>query len=255
MGVTSSVRVVMLVVLLALLRLSQVGGQFDAMMFQEKPPQAQSRQELYAFLHLVDNSDSDQLLALTDQFIKTFSKSEFLAFVHRMRMNAYRQINEYQRAIEAAEKALELNPQDIDVLLGIANLLPQQATDQSSVVLSTAEGYAQRALKEIVALKAPRTLSLDNWEQTVGAMRASAHCALGVVALKRGRYSDSVAEFEICTRQNHAAAGPQFYMFGVALLLDRKVEQARAALQRAAELGPEVVKAQAEVQLRSLEKK
>ena len=230
-------------------------GQLDVMVFQEKAPQAQTRDELFAFLDLVDNEHANKLLALSDGFLERFPKSEFLAFVHRLRMNAYREMSDLENAVRAAEKALELNPQDINVLLGVANLLPQQTTRPSSVVLSTAEDYAQRALKEIAALKAPRTLSLDNWEKAISTMNASAHCAIGVVALKRGRYSDSVSAFEICTKQDAMASGLQFYMFGIALLADRNVERAIAALRRAAEMGPESVKAHAEGQLRSLEKK
>jgi tetratricopeptide (TPR) repeat protein len=255
MEMNSSFRIVVLVGLLVTLSSYRSYAQFDAMMFEHKPPQAQSRAELYEFLDLVDSAKSREFLALTNLFIERFPRSEFRGFVHRMRMNAYRQINEHQSAIEAGERALELNPQDIDVLLGLANLLPHQATDPSSVVLSTAEGYAQRALKEITALKAPRTLSLDNWEKTVSAMKASAHCALGVVALKRARYSDSVAQLEICTTQNPVATGPQYYMFGVALLSQGKFEHAKAALQRAAELGPKMVTERAEAKLMSLEKK
>lgn len=251
----SSLRGVVLVALTTGLSLPHAYGQLDAMMFQERAPQAQTRQELYAFLDLVDNTDFNKFLALSDQFIERFTRSEFLAFVYRMRMNAYREMNDHRNAVAAAEKALELNPQDINVLLGVANLLPQQATRPSSVVLSTAEDYAQRALKEIAALKAPRTLSLDNWEKAISTMNASAHCAIGGVALKRGRYSDSVSAFEICTKQDAVASGLQFYMFGIALLADRNVERAIAAFRRAAEMGPESVKEHAEGQLRSLEKK
>jgi tetratricopeptide (TPR) repeat protein len=257
MGMNRSSRAVVLVGLLVGLPAYRSYAQFDAMMFEHKPPQAQSRVELYEFLDLVDNAKSAEFLALTNLFMERFPRSEFRGFVHRMRMNAYQEMNDYHNTVEAAQKALELNEQDIDVLLTLANVLAHgvQSNHPSSVTLNAAEGYARRALEEIMALKAPRTLSLDDWEKTATAMRASAHCALGLIALKRARYADSVAAFEICTRENPKAAGPQYYLFGVALLENNKVDQARSALKRAAELGPEVVKAQARAQLRSLENK
>jgi tetratricopeptide (TPR) repeat protein len=251
-----SLRIVVFTTLLAGLPHSEAYGQLGAMVFQQTPPQAQTREELYAFLDLVDNSKSERFFILASEFVERFPRSEFGGFVHRMRMNAYREMNDHHNTVRAGEKALELNQQDIDVLLTLANILPHgiKATDPLSVTLNTAEGYARRALKEIMALKAPRTLSLDDWEEAINVMKASAHCALGLVALKRGRYSDSVAEFEICTEQNTRATGPQYYMFGVALISEGKSEQARSALQRAAELGPKLVTEQAEAKLRSLEK-
>jgi tetratricopeptide (TPR) repeat protein len=249
---SSSLRIAVLIPVLAGLAHLEAYSQLDAMVFQQKAPQAQTREELFAFLDLMDIAPVDNFLVLGNEFIERFPKSEFLAFVHRLRMNAYRDMNDHKRAVQAAEKALELNPKDINVLLGLANLLPRQATGQSGVALSAAEGYSRLALNEIGALTAPRSVSLDDWEKTVSVMKASAHCALGTVALMRRRYSESVKELETCTNRNPAVDGGHYYILGMALRADGKPDQATIALKRAIELGPDAVKAQAEIQLKAL---
>jgi len=80
-------------------------------------------------------------------------------------------------------------------------------------------------------------------------MKAGAHEALGMIEFKRGRYSESVAEFEKSTRQNPLAGGALFYRLGMAYLFSGSPNQARTALRRASELGPEAVRTKAEEQL------
>lgn len=83
-------------------------------------------------------------------------------------------------------------------------------------------------------------------------MKAMAHEVLGIVAFERGHYAESVAEFETCTRQNPAANGAQYYRLGIAYLFKGDYDQAKVALQRASQLGPEIVRAKAERQLAKL---
>ncbi len=212
---------------------------------------AQSRQELDAFLDIVQFSQTEKIVSLTTQFGERFPKSEFLSQVYRMQMKAYKGLNDYKNTVAAGEKALELNPHDADTLLTLVNVLPYgiHGSDDSSAILGKAESYARRALDEISSLKSARTVPLAEWLKVTAQMKASAHEALGIIAFRRGHYSKSVAEFEICTSQNPFADGAQFYRLGMAYLFNGNPGQARAALKRASELGPDIVSLRAEEQL------
>jgi tetratricopeptide (TPR) repeat protein len=226
-------------------------AQFDTMIFEPKVPQAQCRQELDAFLDIVDPTQPERTIALVQQFVERFPDSGLLSQVYRRKMKAYKELNDYQGTVVAGEKALELNPHDVDVLLTLAVVIPHGYRDSqpSSSRLDKAKSYAQRALEEIQTLKAAKTVALDQWLMVTAQMKAIAHEALGIVAFKRSRYRESVTELEECTRLNPVADGTQYYRLGIAYLFSGDSFRAKAALQRAVELGPDVVRKSAQEQL------
>jgi tetratricopeptide (TPR) repeat protein len=244
--VTSPVSVFILLLCLPV----RLSAQFDSVIVERKPAQAQSRQELDAYLDIVQSHEPEKIVSLAARLAQQFPDSEFLGHVHRLEMAAHLVLNDYQNSIAAGEKALKLNPRDLNALLTLAKVLPNgmKETD-SSAILDKAENYARQAIEEISALKAPRTLPLGEFRRVTAQMKASAHEALGIIAFKRGRYSESVAEFEKSTDQNPLADGALFYRLGMAYLLNRNPAQAKIALKRASELGPEVVRKKAEEQL------
>jgi tetratricopeptide (TPR) repeat protein len=236
---------------------SSLLGQFDMMIFQSQAPQAQCRQELDSFLDIVEATQAEGVISSAARFKKQFPESEFLSQVHRMEMKAYKGLNDYKNTVGSGERALAINPHDVDTLLTLANVLPHgvKEGDDSQDVLSKAENYARRALDNISSLKAARTVSLADWLDLISQMKSSAHEALGMIAFKRGRYSESVAELEEGTRLNPVADGAQYFKLGTAYLLNGDPAKAKTALERAFHLGPEVVKSLAQEQLLKVEKK
>jgi tetratricopeptide (TPR) repeat protein len=130
-------------------------------------------------------------------------------------------------------------------------MLPHHASISATAeaVLSKAESYARRALEGIASLRAERSISLENWQRQTGQMKATAHSALGLIALNRGQHSTSIAEFETCISQNPSADGAQYYMLGLAYRLNGNAAHAATAFRRASELGPDLVRARAQKEL------
>jgi tetratricopeptide (TPR) repeat protein len=230
-------------------------GQLSQFVVEPRPPQAQTRQELKAYLDVVQDDDPAQTIRLISRFVQQFPKSEFLSQLYRRKMHAHRSLNDYKKMIQAGEKVLETNPFDVDALLTLAAFLPNQDADSKDYegVLDKAENYARRVLEEIATLKAARTLPLADWLALLQRSRASAHESLGVVAFSRRKYAESVTQFELCTRENPAAEGSQFYRLGIAYRYIGKKEQAMTAFKRAIDLGPEAVMAKAKEQLFELQ--
>jgi hypothetical protein len=233
-------------------------AQFDMLVFERRPPQARSREELNAVLDIVQAEDRNQIVFLCAEFRKQFPGSEFLGQVYRMEMHAYGRLDDYQKTVEAGEKALEMNSHDVDALLTLANVIPNGVNDptvESAALLDKAEGYGRRALEEISGLKATRGVPLDTWRKLTGRMKSSAHEALGFIAFKRGRYAESVAELEKSVSLNPEPGGSVFFRLGVAYLYEGKPLEAQVALERSSQLGPELIRAKAEEQLARLGKR
>lgn len=174
-----------------------------------------------------------------------------------MEMHAYRTLDDYKNAVVAGRKALDWNPSGVDALLTLANILPNRAEDSKDrdAILSEAESYARRTLSALSSLRAARTVPLMRWLKMKAQMNASAHEVLGQVRFKRGRFAESVAEFEICINQNPVPDGAQFCKLGVSYLFSRNPNQVRIALKRASSPGSETVRARAETLLTELETK
>ena len=62
---------------LGVLRLP-LSAQFDMVMVDPKPPQAQSRQELDTYLDIVQSHEPARIVSLASRFAKQFPESEFL---------------------------------------------------------------------------------------------------------------------------------------------------------------------------------
>jgi tetratricopeptide (TPR) repeat protein len=227
-------------------------AQFDMVVFEKRPPQAQSRQELNSVLDIVQTTDPQKVVSLCTDFQKQYPTSEFLGHVYRMEMHAYGGLNDSPKVIGTGEKALGVNSHDVDALLTLANAIPNGVSDltpESAALLDKAEGYARRALDDIDGLKATRGVTLDRWSKLTGRMRSLAQEALGFVAFKRGNYAASVAELEKAIRFNPEAGGPLFFRLGVAYLYDGKLLEAQVALERSSALGPEYIRTKAREQL------
>lgn len=228
--------------------------QLDSYVVEAKPPQARSREEFKAYLNLAQASDPQEMLNLAAVLLSRFPESEFQAQAHRIRMHAYRSLEDVENTVEAAEKALAANPLDVDTLLTLASVLPNQnaGAKDFDLVLQRASDCANRALQELAVLKASRSVLLSDWRAFLRRSRASAHESLGVVAFKREDYTESVKQFEQCVRENPAEEGSQLFRLGVAYQFTGNKEKALAALERAIILGPDVVAAKARLQLTEL---
>ena len=164
-------------------------------------------------------------------------------------MHAYRSLEEVEKTVEAAEKALAANPLDVDTLLTLASVLPNQnaGAKDFDFVLQRASDCATRALQELAVLKASRSVLLSDWRAFLRRSRASAHESLGVVAFKREDYAESVKQFEQCVQENPVQEGSQLFRLGVAYQFTGNKDKALAALERAMVLGPDVVLCQGQV--------
>jgi tetratricopeptide (TPR) repeat protein len=235
-----------------LLNTSWLHAQYD-LIIEPKPPQANSRDELDLYLKVYQVRDPAKLIESAAGFAKLYPASEFLGQIHRLEMRSYQAMDDPQNTMAAVEKLLSIRPKDAEALLTLAKVLPSLKHDQDAN-LNLAEKHAKSAMQEIAALRAPRTISVKEFEAIIGAMQSRAHEAMGVIAFQRQQYAQSVKEFETSLRLHPAAEGGLYYRLGVAYRFMHNRHKAEIALRRAAELGPEAVRSRAQLQLSELKR-
>lgn len=237
---------------------SQSWAQFDQLLSPKQAPQAQSQQELDEYIEIVYAGVPKEKIQRSEAFISRYPDSNLQGMVCQGLMLAYQEMGDYQGLIASGEKALQIQPDNLNTLLTMADAIPNGVSGNGAgdrLRLAQAEQYARRIFDGIDRMKLPRSVSRERWQRLSKEMEASAHEALGHVASKRGQWQEAVTEFELAVRQSPSPRGRQFYRLGVACMLAGSDPSAQAALHRAAELGPDEIRTMAKAVLKRIDDK
>jgi len=123
--------------------------------------------------------------------------------------------------LEAGEKEVELNPNDAPVLAVMGQALARtynaKAPDAAKQ-LDKAELYSKRAIEITPTLTSRRTLLTKRSANAKNDTLVMAHSGLGLVYIRRGKFSDAVPELEQSVKaDSHPEPDPvNYYLLGVA---------------------------------------
>ena len=231
-----------------------VPAQFGPLLNTNQAPQAQSQEELDAYLAVYASADPRFTVAMADQFTSRYPRSEFLGLAYQCQMSAYQRLNDYEGVLRAGEKALALVPENLNTLLTLAAVIPNGVTGRpdASRRLAQAETYARKALSQLGEMKIPREIALEKWETMKAGMESDGHEALGHVSIKRGDLAGAIQEFRAAALGNPAPSGRQFLRLSSAYLLAGQKDAAEHAAERAAQLSEGDLHRLALEQLRTL---
>ena len=241
--------------LLAVLEISPLlHAQLGPLLSPFQAPQAKSQEELDIYLQVVSSSDPLKTIREVEDLASKYPKSDLLGVALQYEMLAYQQINNFDSLLAARQKALRLQPNNVNSLLTLALAIPQGASQRpdESELLKQAEDDARQVIQELARARIPRRISMEQWKFIREEMDSRAHEALGSIAMKRGNLAVAIAEFQVAASSNPRLDGGQFYRLGVAYARDEKIDFARKALQRAVNLGPREVQELASTELKKL---
>lgn len=162
-------------------------------------------------------------------------------------MLAYQQMDNYEGTVSAGKSALGLDPDNLHVLVTLANVIPNSGGGRrpDRAQLDEATNYARQALDRLTVQKIPRNLALEEWQGIRLRIEVSARAALGLISLLRGQALEAIRELEWVTGHDPAGDGVQFLRLGSAYASARNYCAAGRAFARAAILGPEPVRVRA----------
>ena len=238
-------RAITLAAILAFLETSALlHAQLGPLVSPFQAPQAKTQEELDIYLQIVTESDPSKTVREVEEFAARYPKSDLLGTAYQYEMFAYQQLNDFGGLLGAGQKALKLQPKNVNTLLTLALSIPESVGQRpdSSELLGLAEGYAHQALEELPKMHIPRRISMEQWNVMQAEMGSRAHEALGSCMMRRGKPEDAIAELKAAILASPKPEGHQFYKLGLAYAKDGKMVDAREAWRRAAKLGPEAVR-------------
>jgi len=194
-----------------------------------------------AFFNL-GNADPAAVISSGEEFLSKFPGSRYREMVYSRLTQAYMSTDQLDKFIVAGEKALEINPNNVDVLsaLSYGMLRRFNANDlDAEQKLIKVENYSKKGIELLTTLPKPELITEEDFARAKNQKLAMCHSGLGFSYFFRQRYADAVTEFQQATEIVADPDPVDFYLLGASYQNSRRLEEAANAFGRCSEIdGP-----------------
>jgi tetratricopeptide (TPR) repeat protein len=206
-------------------------------------PAPPSPEELAAYKAFSDSlakkgKDVQNTIRLGEDFTKKFPESRFNATVYASLAAAYQSQNREADMFAAAEKSIELNPDQVDALSLMAWAMPRRL-DQNDLALAQklqrSEDYGRHCVELLENMTKPEGVDEADFTTSKSEKLSMCHSGLGIVLLYTDRYTDSAAELEKATTLSLNPDPVDFFMLGRAYDLLKRFHDSVTAYEKCAE--------------------
>jgi tetratricopeptide (TPR) repeat protein len=207
-----------------------------------KAPKVNKAEEAaYKGVLAAQGGDPVMQIQVGEDFITKFPMSKYVGGVYGMLTTAYYTSGNTDKMFAAGAKALELNPDNVDVLALLAMAIPRRVksnTPDGPQQLEKAEVYAHHAIELIPALAKPDTVDDATFEKAKNDKLALAHSGLGLLAIDHQKYDDARTELTQAVQLASAPDPVDYYLLGNADAQSSFLNGAIAAYEKCAATGP-----------------
>ena len=177
----------------------------------EAPPQAakapawKTRDEYDAFNAMATEKDPNKKITLADAFLTKYANSDFKDSAYLVEMQTYQQLNQTDKAVESAHKAVEANPDNLPGLRFLSFTYPflyKPDEADAKTKLSRADSDAHHGLDVLSKLQKPTGATDEQFQQGVKEFRAVFNSCIGFVALQNKDYPNAITALKAATDDN-----------------------------------------------------
>ncbi len=200
------------------------------------PPVNKAEEDAYKTL-FETKGNAERKIQLGEDFLKKFPQSRYVENVYSQLTAAYLAAGQMDKMFAAGEKAIELRPDDVDVLSLLAWVMPRRigaSTLDADQKLDKAGKYGKQAITLLVALPKPAPLTDEDFTRAKNEKLSMCHSGLGVTYFHRQRYADSAAELEQATKLSTTPDPTDYYVLGLAYMNTRRYGDAAGAFGQCA---------------------
>ncbi len=181
-----------------------------------RPPQAKTKEEFDAYKAGAALTDPNQVLAAADQFVQKYPDSELKELLYVQAMNGFAQQNNAEKEIEAARKAVGIDPHDPNPLIHVASALVEITHDNDldkDQRYAEAAKDAQAAIDNInTGLHIPPNISEAQVQAVKSSILTLAYETLGVIAMQKQSFADAETNFQKAADISKAAPVARIYL-------------------------------------------
>jgi tetratricopeptide (TPR) repeat protein len=179
---------------------AQQGSAQPAAPQAKRPPQAKTQPEFDAYKAAMSSTNDPGALEKTaDDFAAKFPDSELRVVLYRTAMHSYQSSNNADKMLEMGRKALKLDADDPEALIGVAEVLAERTRDtdlDKDQRLDEAMKFAQRAVATVdTDVAVPAGTPQEKVDAYKGFIRSSAYSIMGTLLYNKEKYADAENNF------------------------------------------------------------
>lgn len=236
-------------------------GQGSTSLDQEKPGEqagAANKDELKAYKEVYEarNGDPAHLIEVGEAFLIKYPMTVYAGAVYSELASAYLNTNQADKMLSAGTKAVEINPDNVDVLPLLAWAIPRRVNGQTpdaAQQLAKAQDYAKHGIQLLTTMPKPEEMDDAAFTKAKNEKLAMCHDGIGVAEVKTGKYDAAIAELNQSVELSATPDPVDFYLLGVANQLTSHFTDAIASFTKCSTTGP--LQAQCKAGLEEVKKK
>ena len=208
---------------------------------RKAPPPPTPEDDAYQAFFAARTGDPAKVVELGEAFIAKYPMSVHELAVYSLLTPAYMETNQVDKMVDVGGKAVQMNPDDVDVLPVLAWAVPRRANGQTPEglqQLQKAQAWARHGIELLNAVVKPDGLDQATFDAAKNEKLSMCHDGLGVADLKTGKYDDAIAEL---TQAMHLGSQPDpvdYLLLGVAQDATSHFDDAIASFTKCATNGP-----------------
>ncbi len=181
-----------------------------------------SRDEYDAYNAMANEKDPNKKISLAEAFFQKYPNSDFKDWAYDVEMQTYQQLNQTDKAVDAARKVMAANPDQahaLDALRFLSFVFPfvyKADAPDAAAKLSQAESDAKQGLELLGKLQKPAGAS-EAFDQAMKGLRAVFNGTVAFVALQRKEYAAAITSYKAAAEDN-PSDWYVFYRMGLACL-------------------------------------
>jgi len=186
----------------------------------QKPATWSSREEYDLFEAFRTEKDPHKRIGLGEAHLQKYPNAWNKDDAYLLFMHAYVQLNDVPKAMDAAQKSVEVNPAKLEALNYLAYVFPfvfNSKDPAAEAKLAQAEKAARLGLDALQKFKKPDSATEDQFNQFVKAQRSNYNGCIGFVALQRKDYAGAISSFKAAAEDNPTDVYI-FYRLGIAYI-------------------------------------
>lgn len=180
-------------------------------------------------------------IQLGEDFAAKFPSSQYLPVIYGVLTTSYFATGDTDKMFASGTRALQLEPQDVDVMSVLAVAIPRRVkmtSPDAAERLQAAEVYAQRTIEIISTLTKPAKMDDATFEKAKKNKLALAHSGLGLIYIDRQKYDDAREELIQATQLASTPDPVDYYLLGNADVEGSYFGEAIVAYEKCAVSGP-----------------
>jgi len=204
------------------------------------PPAAKMNpKEQKDYKELYTTTDNDKKIQLGTAFLQKYPNSTYAEPVYNQLVNAYNVKQDWPDLFAAGDKAIAIDPDDVDVLALEGWVLSRlyKATDpDAQAKLDKSEKYEKHVIEIVPGMVKPAGSTEDDFAKAKTEKLSEAHSALGVDFFRAEDFDNASKELQLATQGNPSPDQTDFYVLGVVDVQLKHFSDAVDAFQKCSQL-------------------